>query len=121
MMCQQCRAGRASSGASRERRVELDRRTKVRAGWTCPACAAAHGGLVSYPGGPDDYCVGCKRTLDAVERLAAAVTVLLPRTSGAPVALVPAAPSSEETCGVAEAARLLHTTPDGVYSMHSRG
>ena len=101
--------------------MQLDRRTKVRVSWTCPACAAAQGGAVSYPGGPDDYCVGCKRTLDAVERLAAAVTVLLRRTSGAQVALVPPAPSSDETCGVAEAAKLLHTTPDGVSSMHARG
>ena len=101
--------------------MPIERRTNTRVSWICVTCATAQGRAPTYPGGPDEFCFACKRALDPAERLAAAVTILLRRTSGAIASLAPAPPSNEETCGVAEAARLLHTTPQAVYTLHSRG
>ena len=84
--------------------------------WTCPTCASAQGNPPHYPSGPDECCDTCGRLLDVQERLAAAVSALVHhRGSGT------ASSSNEETCDVAEAAKLLHTSSDGVYSMHARG
>jgi hypothetical protein len=86
------------------------------ADWSCPSCAKAAGSPALYPPGPDVYCAACGRPLDAQERLATAVSELirqLPHLGSAQV--------NEETCGVPEAARLFHTTPDSIYAMQSRG
>ena len=97
--------------------MTIERRTNIRVSWICVTCATAEGCAPTYPGGPDEFCCACRRALDPTERLAAAVTILLRRTSGGPGT----AASSEETCGVADAARLLHTTPQAVYTLHSPG
>src|SRR5476649_2295102 len=83
--------------------------------WHCLSCATAAGAPALYPPGPDVYCAICRRPLDAQERLATAVSELvrqLPRVGTSSV--------NDETCGVAEAAKLFHTTPDSIYAMQSR-
>ena len=83
--------------------------------WVCPSCASNAGVAPSYPPGPDVYCAGCKRPLDAQERLAAGIAELVKCLSAG------AARNDAPTAGVAEAAQILRTTPGAIYAMHSRG
>jgi len=67
-----------------------------------------------YPANPDVYCETCGNALDAQERIAAALAILARDGAAAP------GTGSAETVDVREAARLLKTTPKGVYNLHAR-
>ncbi len=98
--------------------VECDSRQ----GWRCRSCAEAQGQPITYPPSPDAYCAGCRRPLEATERLAAAATALVRLLTAQPAASNNHPETAvKETCTVKEAAALLGTTPRGLYALYERG
>jgi hypothetical protein len=87
--------------------------------WFCPSCSDERRLRSEYPPGPDAYCKGCGRPLDAQERLAAAASALVRALQGG--TFPPPAAANTETVGVEEAAQILDTTARGIYALHARG
>ena len=102
--------------------------------WRCRDCRANDEGpwapdwVTGYFPAHDPYdrCNGCGCYPPHPEREIAALTQLKLATLESirfrtKEAAAPSAPAPAGTCGVAEAARLLDTTPDGIYALRARG
>jgi hypothetical protein len=102
--------------------------------WRCRDCRADDDGpwapdrITGYfpAHDPYDQCNGCgcypphpEREIAALNQLTLATLESKKRATND--AAAPPAPAPAETCGVAEAALLLNTTPDGVYALRARG